>query len=343
MVPKGAQRSGVLEVEMSSGDHALPDSQAAREAWRWLAERYPGRLTPDSSLRSDLGLDSLDWLQLALEIERRAGIRWSDEAIVRTETVRDLLREAASAPAAAGTSFLDAPEAHLDHGQRRWIEPLGPLETRFASALYVINRLIMRGVFRLRVEGVDRLPDRQLVFAPTHGSFLDPFVLTAALSRARLANIFWIADAGLAFGNPLNRQVSRMAQALPLDAERGFVSGVAMAAAVLGRGHELIWFPEGQRSRSGELQEFRPGIGLLLRHYPVPVVPIAIRGAHEAYPPGRIIPRPRPVAVTFGEPLDPAELERQGEGEGAERRIANALWRHTAELYDRTRPATTAG
>jgi long-chain acyl-CoA synthetase len=262
----------------------------------------------------------------------------SDAAIARAGTVRDLLREVADAQAAAGTSFLDEPEAQLDDGQRRWLERLGS-EARLASVLHGVNRIVMRGVFRLRVEGSDRLPDRQVVLAPTHGSFLDPFVVAAALDRGRLANAFWVADAELAFGNPLTRRVSRLAQAVPFDAERGFVAGVAMAAAVLGRGHDLIWFPEGQRSHSTDLQAFRPGIGLLLRRFPVPVVPVAIRGAHEAYPPGRVLPRPRPIAVAFGEPLDPAELERQGEGEAAERRIADALRRHAAELYDRMKPA----
>jgi long-chain acyl-CoA synthetase len=341
----------MADTGMGASDHALLNSRAARAAWHWLVERYPDRrLTLDSSLRSEAGLDSLEWLHLALEIERRAGAIWSDEAIARVETVRDLLREAACVPAAGvapGVSFLDEPEAHLSSGQRRWIEQLGALEARIASVLHVVNRLVMRHAFRLRVGGLDRPPDRQVIFAPTHGSFLDPFVLAAALSRARLANTFWVGDAGLAFGNPLSRQVSRLAQALPLDAERGFISGVAMAAAVLARGHDLIWFPEGQRSRSLELQEFRPGIGLLLRRFPVPVVPIAIRGAHEAYPPGRVLPRilpwPRPVAVAFGEPLHPAELERQGEGERAERRIADALQRHTAALYRRMGPAAAAG
>jgi long-chain acyl-CoA synthetase len=327
--------------ESSAGDRALLGHSAARETWRWLAERYPDRrLTPDSRLRSDLGIDSLDWLHLALEVERRAGIALSDTAIVRAATVRDLLREAADARTAAGAPFLDEPEARLDDLQRRWIERLAPSEARLASVLHRVNRMTMRGLFRLHVEGSDRLPDHQVVLAPTHGSFLDPFIVAAALGRGRLANAFWAADAGLAFGNPLSRRVSRLAQAVPFDPERGFVSGVAMAAAVLGRGHDLIWFPEGQRSRSTELQAFRPGIGFLLRRFPVPVVPIAICGAHEAYPPGRILPRPRPIAVAFGEPLDPVELERQGEGDGAERRIADALRRHTAELYRRTTPAT---
>lgn len=322
----------------------LLDDRAAREVWDWLSRRYSDRrLTPDLSLESDLGVDSMEWLHLALEIERRVGIAWSDEAMARIGTVRDLLHEVSEARGTGKTapraSFLDEPEAHLGAEQRQWLEPLRPSGIRFSRALHGLNRLIMIRLFRLRVEGADRLPDGQVTYTPTHGSFLDAFVMVAALDHLRLMRAFWAADANLAFGNPLSRRVSRLAQAFPFDAEHGFLSGMTSAAAVLERGHDLIWFPEGRRSRTTKLQDFKPGIGILLERFPVPVIPVAIVGAHEAYPPGRILPWPHPVTVAFHAPLDPAELDRQGEGDKAEDRITHALQRHTAEFYHRTRSA----
>lgn len=316
-----------------------PEEPAARAVRNWLARRFPGRdLPPDTDLERDLGLDSMDWLHLALEIEQETGNRWTDEAISRVDTLQDLFREAVALSAAGEEtrgSFLDDPEAHLGDARKRWLSPLTPVEARLATGLYRLNRWVMRSVFRLRVEGSERIPGGQAVFTPTHGSFLDPLAVAAALDRDRLAHTFWAADRNLAFGNPAIRRFSRLGQAVPFDAEHGFVSGMASAAAVLKHGDSLIWFPEGRRSRSTKLQSFKPGIGMLLKRFPAPVVPIAIRGAHDAFPPGRILPRPRPIVVAFGNSLHPGELERQGKGEQAELRIARALRRHTEELYSR--------
>lgn len=321
-------------------DRPLLDNEAARRIWDWLLNRHRGQeLTAGSQLEDDLGIDSMEWLRLTLEIERRTGIRWTDEAIAQVETVRDLLREISSLSDTgdlAAATFLDEPEASLAPDQRRWLEPLSQREARLATGLHRINRALMRGLFRLRVHGLDRVPDRPVVFAPMHGSFLDPSAVAAALDRKRLARTFWAADTKLAFGNPIIRLVSRLGQAVPFDAESGFVAGMTAAAAVLERGQNLIWFPEGWRSRTGELQEFKPGIGMLLKRFPVPVVPVAIRGAHASLPPGRMVPRPRTIVVGFGEALDPAGLERDGEGAKPEDRITDALRRHTAALSKET-------
>lgn len=103
---------------------------------------------------------------------------------------------------------------------------------------------------------------------------------------------------------------------------------------MLKSGKNLIWFPEGHRSPTGELQPFKPGIGMLLDRYPVPVVPVFIHGTREAMPPGTAWMRPRKVTIIFGEPLDPHELEQHGEGEQPQSRIVQALHEHLAQMMD---------
>ncbi len=67
-----------------------------------------------------------------------------------------------------------------------------------------------------------------------------------------------------------------------IDPQRGSLSNLAFAAAALQRGNSLVWFPEGARSRTGTLQRFRPGIGLILQVRQVPVVPTWIIGSADA-------------------------------------------------------------
>lgn len=337
----GAQEAGAAPLEpraMSAGDRELLEESSAFEAWQWLAERYPDKgLTPDMHLQLELGVDSLEWLNLTTEIARRTGVELDDEAVGRIESVRDLLREVidASASGERAADPLADPERAMDPAQRTWLEPRGPVVHAAARGLYALDWLAMRALFRLRVRGRETVPARDpVVLACNHGSYLDPFALAAALPLARLDALYWAGWTGAAFANPLARFVSRAAQVVPVDPRHGVRASLALAAAVLDRGYGLIWFPEGRRSLSGEIQPLRPGIGMLLARYPVAVVPVSIHGSHEALPPGSRLPRPRQLSVRFGEALDPRRLAAEGEGANEAARIVETLERAMRALHD---------
>jgi long-chain acyl-CoA synthetase len=236
--------------------------------------------------------------------------------------------------ASSGASPLEQPEAVLDEDQKRWLEPLGPGKSFLARGLFLLNRAVMRGPFRLEVEGRENLPERgPFVVAPNHVSYLDSFAVAAALDYRLLRRTHWAGWTGAAFGNPLTRLVSRLAQVVPVDPERAGVSSLAFGAAVLAHGKNLVWFPEGERSRNGRLQPFKPGIGMLLKHFRVPVVPVSIRGTYEAMPRGKALVRPAKITVVFGQPLDVQDLlEHQGEDGQPRDQILQALRKRVAEL-----------
>jgi long-chain acyl-CoA synthetase len=325
--------------EMSEQDRVLLENPAARRVWELLADRYSDRyLTLDTSPQLDLGVDSLGWVDLTLEIRESTDVELSEEAIGSIYTVRELLNEVAEQAEAGGGGVsqglpLERPEEVLSDEQKRWLRPLGPTESALARGMFALNRALARKVFHLRVEGAEHLPkEGPFVLTPNHISFLDPFAVAAALDYRLLRHTYWAGRVGAAFGNPFTRLVSRLAQAVPIDSHRAVFSSLAFGAVVLKSRKNLIWFPEGHRSPTGELQPFKPGIGMLLDRHPVPVVPVFIHGTHEAMPPGRIWMRPKQVTVTFGEPLDPLELEQQGEGDQPQSRIVQALHEHVAEL-----------
>jgi long-chain acyl-CoA synthetase len=309
--------AGPVDVEdMSEEDRALLRNPAAEGVWSLLADRFSDkRLAPETSPQLDLGIDSLGWVSLTLEIGERTGVELGEAAIGRIDTVRDLLREVASEKGKTThrVSPLERPEEALDDEQLRWLGPLGRTASAVAGGMFLFNRAIMRGLFRLRAEGLENLPEGgQFIVAPNHVSYLDAFVVAAALPRDVRRRTYWAGWTGAAFGNPLTRFVSRLAQVVPVDSERAGLSSLAFGAAVLGRGRNLVWFAEGERSRTGSLQPFKPGVGLLLDHYPVPVVPVFIRGTYEAMPRGRFLRRFEKVTVTFGEPFDPRGFEEDG-------------------------------
>jgi long-chain acyl-CoA synthetase len=82
-------------------------------------------------------------------------------------------------------------------------------------------------------------------------------------------------------------------------------SALQLSAYVLRRGRILCVFPEGSRSRDGNIKEFKKGVGIIARELNIPLVPVAIRGTYEMLPTGGKFPRPAKVAVSFGKPVYP--------------------------------------
>ena len=288
-------------AEMSGELKALLGTPAAARVWQWLAARFPGRaLSLDTSPQLDLGIDSLGWVNLSLDLEHALGLTLGEAAIARIVTLRDLLREAvdASGQPAAARPAAPIPTAEFDR------QRAGPALRVAQRSLASLNRLVMRHAFDLRIAGLEHLPPRApYMICANHASYLDPLALAAALPYARLREIWWAGWTGILFAGPLQRAFSRVAQVIPVDPDRAVAASLAWAGAVLGHGRSLVWFPEGGRSADGTLQRFLPGVGVVLTEHPVPVVPAYIEGTFTAWPRGRRFPRRGRIDVTFGPPV----------------------------------------
>jgi long-chain acyl-CoA synthetase len=311
-------------------DDALLQNPIAAAVWDILRQRFPGQtLDFDTSLALDLNLDSFGWMELAIVLHERAGIALSDQDLADIETIRDLLRLSIRRHAAAAAPS-DEPSAALDIEQ--WFRPTSPTVTALGAVIYLINRLIMRGLFRLRVAGIDRLPPAgAFVIAPNHVSYLDSLAIAAALSWSQSRHTYWAADAQRFFPHRLGRVFCRAAHMFPVDAMH---PGAALEGArrIVQAGNVLVWFPEGWRSPDGQLQHFLPGIGQLLLRSGALAVPTYIGGTFEALPRGRRLSRLRRLTVKFGLPSAAASLRTIGSGRTNEERVADGLRQQVAAL-----------
>lgn len=331
------QRKPLRVNEMSAEDRSLLEDESARKTWEWLSERFADRrLTPDSNFRLDLGVDSMEWLNMTMELSSRTGVELSEDAIARIESVRDLLEEVTQSEGKAAAErqhFLDDPEGSLTEEQKRWLRPQSAAQRAMGRVAYGLAWLVMRTLFRLEVRGAEHLPAQgPYVLAPNHVSYLDPFAIAPALRYRRLLDTYWAGWTGVLFSNRFVRWFSRIAQVVPIDPDRAVGSSLAFGATILKRGLMLVWFPEGARSETGKLAPFKPGLGLLLERFRVPVLPVIIEGAYEALPRHRSFPRFHPIRVTIHPPVDPQALETAGEGKEGAERIMSSLERHMSDL-----------
>lgn len=164
----------------------------------------------------------------------------------------------------------------------------------------VVAGTILLLYFRVSVKDGGRLPKRGgALVAANHFSFSDPLILGSFLRRR-----LWFVMAEDQFAKPGVHLFSRLMDVVPVKAGVGFQLGsVRRCLTTLKHGHCVAIFPEGQRSRTGVLLPPMPGLGVLAARSGVPVVPVAIAGTREAYPPGVRLPRPRKVRLFVGEPL----------------------------------------
>ena len=341
--PAGDRRESPLpEEEFPSQDRALLEDHRARAVWDLLCERYPDRpVAPDADPAGDLGIDSLEWVELSLAIESTTGASVDETMMARIGRVGDLLEAVAEAGEGADrearvSQALGKPDSMLDDDNRKWAEKRGPTRLALFSLFYPIIRGYLRLSQRVEAEGLENLPkDRPYILVPNHASHLDAPCLGVALGYRRARRLFWAGFTGVMFRNAFVRVISRLAQVVPINARSGPISSLAMAAHVLQRNHPLVWFPEGRISHDGTLQDFQPGIGLLLKHHDVPVVPVYVEGTHTALPRGKRLPRWGKVRVHFGPVIEPSSLRKDGE-DREPKEIAGALRAAVQELADKS-------
>ena len=321
------RRNVITEVVRSS----LPFSQKTREeldtqaegasAARPLAElmsRIAGRTIPalngNARLDSDLGLSSLDRVELMGALEDRFQIDLSEARFSSVATVGDVERMLRGK--AAGQESAGAVVYHYPGWVLRW-----PVTWLRLLAYYLLMRpaIVLLGwpriVGREHLQGV-RGP---LLVISNHLGDVDPgFILTAlpARFRHRLA----IAAGGEtleSFRTPpkdrnfLLRIFDRVKWTLgvsllnlfPLPSEAGFRKSFAYAGEAVDRGYSVLIFPEGRHTKDGKLNPFRAGIGLLAQNLGIPVLPMRIDGLFEVQQAGRRFAAPWKISVRMGKPM----------------------------------------
>jgi long-chain acyl-CoA synthetase len=212
----------------------------------------------------------------------------------------------------------------LNDEQKEFLKPLTQSQTVQQRIGYLAIMACMKP-FRVEAVHAERLTQKQYVFIPNHSSYIDAFVLAAALPYERLVNTQWAGWSGIAFGNPIFSFLSRLARVFPIEAKQSLFASIALGVCVLRQGDNLVWFPEGERTLDGKLLPFKKGIGLLLEKKDIEVVPVFLDGAREALPPGAFFPHFNKIRVIIGEPVKPQELAKEGEGADPAEKIANAL------------------
>jgi len=178
----------------------------------------------------------------------------------------------------------------------------------------------------LTVEGRHHLPDKPFLLCSNHSSHIDSAALMTASGRSFSSFALLGASDYFFHSRRVRWSVAPLMNVIPIERRPGPKS-LAACLTICRRfleqtGGGLILYPEGTRSRDGEMQTFKTGAGLFAIELGVPLVPAHIEGTHRILPKGQSVPRSRPLTVRFGEAIELAMLPWDGESIRHQRRFA---------------------
>jgi long-chain acyl-CoA synthetase len=323
-----AIRKEVLEKHAHASG-ATPSGTAARELseddLNWLDQRDVGRalevikassklkrdqVHPDDSLELDLGLDSMERVELLVALEEALGAHVDDSVVSEVYTVRELVAAVQGGARQSRNEFVGWDSILASD------PPLGDVaefakRRRIASVFwFMVGRLVQliaRDLFHLRASGVEKLPaSGPFILCPNHQSYIDPAVVCSLLPWPVLRRSFSVGTSDI-FGVGLFRRIASSFRLFPVDPDRNLVPAMRIGAYGLRRGMALLLYPEGERSMDGPPKRFKKGAAILAVHLRVPIYPVAIDGFWDAWPRGQSFQKFAPLRVMIGDPVYPPE------------------------------------
>lgn len=272
-----------------------------------ITEADPTTIRPGHDFDRDLNLDSLMKVELLALLETKLGLAMPEQIALKFQTVQDvmdyvtpLLDDADHTPVEGPVPGVSLEALPSKEQESRYLQKTDA-QRAIGHTFRWVTRLVYRTAFGLDGRGLENLPaDGPYIIAANHSSHLDSAAVISLLGRsARDLHVLGAKD--YFFDGRLKGWiVSTCLNVLPFDRHENFLRSLGLSQRAVQMGRSLLIFPEGTRSRTGDIAEFKPGLGLLALELGVPVIPTYIHGTYNALPVGRALPRPAPVRVTFG-------------------------------------------
>jgi 1-acyl-sn-glycerol-3-phosphate acyltransferase len=175
------------------------------------------------------------------------------------------------------------------------------------NAYWRFFQFIMQSVFCFwmgyRARGLEHLPEGGALLLINHQSFLDPLLVGLPFERP----VSYLARDNL-FHVPVVGHILQNTYVIPINRKAASTASIREAIRRIDHGFYVGIFPEGTRSRDGRVGELKPGFLSLIRRTDVPVIPVGVAGAFEAFPKGTPFPLPGRVRVVIGKPFDREKL-----------------------------------
>jgi len=268
-------------------------------------------IRPEHNLELDLGLDSMQRIELLTALEQQMGGEVPEAQLAEIYTVRDLVDavlesdrrgEGGKSRAPAWSTIFAEPVTDPE------VLALARQDLASEVFFFVLSRFInmfSRDRFDFKVRGLENLPsDGPYLLCSNHQSYIDPLLLASTLPWRLFRHAFAVGTSEI-FGAGFMRWLARKLRVVVLDPDANLVPAMRAGAFGLNHGRILFLYPEGERTNDGNLRIFRKGAAILSVHTRAPIVPIAIEGFYEVWPRHKKFPKSGRLEMTVGKPMIP--------------------------------------
>ena len=278
---------------------AEPDFKEYQLIKEFIQSNKDVTVHPADHLEIDLGLDSLDKVNLIVYLESTFGITLQETELLNFSNIQKLAEHIRDTKTKLNVEAVDWNSILKEH-----------LDIDLPKSWFTHNliknsaKVFLRFYFRLKGEGIENIPDGPFILAPNHQSFIDGLFVAVFLKNKLMKKTYFYAKEKHIKQGWL-KFIANKNNVIVMDLS-DLKSSLQKLASVLKKEKNIIIFPEGTRTRDGEIGSFKKTFAILARELNIPVVPVAIDGAYDAMPRGKKIPRPmKKISVKFLEPVYP--------------------------------------
>ncbi|MDQ6651148.1 MAG: AMP-binding protein [Acidobacteriota bacterium] len=346
-VKRGEAITILQAFEVSEKTEATPIADRGSDSEsRWLigiVANVTNRSRDEISLKSrlsDLGFDSLMFVELATAIENAGGSISAPERLNEAQDLRELASFVSRRP---GVSSGESERPGSRRSEDEEISVPSFISVAGNKAGDFLQRVFYDRFLETHYEGRSNIPvHTNFIVAANHSSHLDMGLTKMALGDSG-KDMVVLAAADYFFDTKYKRAVmENFTNLVPMERTGSLRQSLRHARSFLDRGYNALIFPEGTRSLTGEMADFKPVVGYLALHARVGILPVYLHGTHEAMPKGSNILKGRKVGARIGRHLPVEQLEEMTKGmpRAEAYRMIAALVKHQVEnLRDSTRHA----
>ncbi len=281
----------------------IPQFQEYKFLEEYLKNVTKKDIFPDEHVELDLGLDSLDKVELQAQIERTFGFSMNNEDLSIHSTVRKL------------ADFIKEKKTKIENEVMHWGKVLKEdvnfdvkSSTYMLKFLKFVTKPFFKTYIRIDAEGIENIPDQPVIIAPNHQSFMDGLLIANVLENKLLNKTYFFAKEKN-IKSKISQFFAKNSNILVLNLNKDLKQTLQKIAAVIKKGNNMVIFPEGARSRDGKVMDFKKSFAILSKELNVPVIPVVIKGAYEKFSIGSKFPKPGKIQLKFLKPIYPENFD----------------------------------
>ncbi|WP_234408894.1 AMP-binding protein [Marinilabilia salmonicolor] len=290
------------EEEKNQDPRELPDFEEYKMITDYLSKEKGRDVLPHYHLEMDLGLDSLDKVGFETYLNQTFGVKIDPVEMLRFNNVLLLAEHVREVK-----TKVDEQKINWRAILREKVPLQLPKTWATGSIMVRLSRFFFHSYFRFNARGMKNIPEGPCIIAPNHQSFFDGLFVASYLRTRQIKKTYFYAKEKHV-RTPWLKFLANRNNIIIMDLNNDLKASIQKMAEVLKRNKNLIIFPEGTRTKNGQLGQFKKTFAILSRELNIPVVPVSIRGAYEALPKGSFFPKPfKKVDIEFLKPVYPGE------------------------------------